>query len=131
MNNSPCSQTQEQLPSLSIDQKKNRIRIHKKTLYMLDNPTFIQILVNPDKKALVIMPSVKEDHLAHRINWMYLDDSSKSYELYSKTLVEMINSLQIWEPRQIYKVEGELVKTDIQKACIRFNLCEAVILSEA
>ena len=131
MNNSLCNQTQEVLPSLSIDQKKNRIRIHKKTLYLLDNPTFIQILINPDKRALVIVPSVKEDHLAHRINWMYLDDSSKSYELYSKTLVDMINNMQIWEPRQIYKVEGELVMTDVPKAGILFDLCEAVILSEA
>lgn len=128
MNNLQCGQTQEQQPSLSIDLKKNRIRIHKKTLYMLGNPAYIQILVNPVKKTLAILPSVSEDHLAHKINWLYLDDSSKSYELYSKALVKTINSLQIWEPKQIYKIDGTAINTDTSTVAILFYLNESVVI---
>lgn len=128
MSNSVYNQTQEQLPSLSIDLKKNRIRIHKKTLYMLGNPNYIQILVNPVKRTLAILPSVSEDHLAHKINWIYLDDSSKSYELYSKALIKTINSLHIWESKQIYRIDGIAVTTNDSTVAILFHLNESALI---
>ena len=128
MSNLVYNQTQEQQPSLSIDLKKNRIRIHKKTLYMLGNPNYIQILVNPTEQTLAILPSVSEDHLAHKINWLYLDDSSKSYELYSKALIKTINSLNIWKPRQIYRIDGTAVTNAASTIAILFCLKESALI---
>lgn len=128
MNNLPCNKAQEQQPSLSIDLKKNRIRIHRRTLHLLGNPNYIQILVNPTKQSLVLLPSVSEDHLAHKINWLYLDDPSNSYELYSKALIKTINTLQAWEPEQIYRIEGTCIATDNSGVAILFYLKESALI---
>ena len=56
-----------QQPTLCIDLKKNRIRIHKCTLHLLGNPEYIQILVNPDRHMLALRKSKRTDHAAHRI----------------------------------------------------------------
>lgn len=125
MNNLPCNKTQEQQPSLSIDLKKNRIRIHRRTLHLLGNPNYIQILVNPSKQSLVLLPSVSQDHLAHKINWLYLDDPNNSYELYSKALVKTINKLQAWEPEQLYRIEGTCISTQNSGMAILFYLKES------
>ena len=69
-------------PILSIDLKKNRIRIHKRTLHLLGNPEYIQLLVNPDDRTIAIMKGISSDVLAHRV---YYDRIKKgqSCELYS------------------------------------------------
>ena len=43
------------IPSaLIIDMKKFRIRIHRPTLRAIGNPKLIQLLVNPEKRAVAI-----------------------------------------------------------------------------
>jgi len=128
MSNLVYKQTQEQQPSLAIDLKKNRIRIHRRTLHLLGNPNYIQILVNPTKQSLILLPSVSEDHLAHKINWLYLDDPSNSYELYSKALIKTINTLQPWEPEQIYRLEGTCITTKDSNVAILFCLKESALV---
>ncbi len=47
----------EQLRSpavMSIDFKKNRIRIHRAVLHMLGDPKYIQFLVHPIERVVVI-----------------------------------------------------------------------------
>ena len=41
---------------LVIDAKKNRLRIYKTTLHELGDPKYIQLLVDPDQRNLVIVP---------------------------------------------------------------------------
>ena len=79
--------TKETTPALAVDLKKQRIRIHKQTLYLLNNPRYIQLLVNPEKKAIIIKTCNKNDYQAHRINYGY----SKDCEFYSKELVKQLS----------------------------------------
>ena len=79
--------TKETPPALAVDLKKQRIRIHKQTLYLLNNPRYIQLLVNPEKKAIIIKTCNKNDYQAHRINYGY----SKDCEFYSKELVKQLS----------------------------------------
>ena len=44
----------ESRPTIFIDMKKSRIRIHRRTLQMLGNPTHIQLLVNPDSRTIAV-----------------------------------------------------------------------------
>ena len=39
---------------ISIDLKKYRIRIHRCTLAVLDNPPFVQLLVNPESMQIAV-----------------------------------------------------------------------------
>ena len=79
--------TKETTPALAVDLKKQRIRIHKQTLYLLNNPPYIQLLVNPEKRTIIIKTCNKNDYQAHRINYGY----SKDCEFYSKELVKQLS----------------------------------------
>lgn len=71
-------------PSLCIDLKKNRIRIHRCTLQMIGNPEYIQLLVNPQASMIAIKGSIHRDHLAHKVHL----DAEDCIELYSLCLIE-------------------------------------------
>ena len=43
----------DNIVSISIDLKKDRIRIHRTTLYKLGNPKLIQLLLSPDCKVAI------------------------------------------------------------------------------
>ena len=74
--------------TLTIDPRSNRLRISKATLLLLGKPDYIQILINPDKRVIVIMPSVESKN-ANKIYW----DRWRNYELSSAQLVRNILSL--------------------------------------
>ena len=74
--------------TLSVDMKKNRLRIHKAMLHQLSDPAYIQLLVNPDSK----MVAIKAVHKAstgdqvHRVSKHALF-SDNSVEIYSQSFV--------------------------------------------
>lgn len=93
-------------PILSIDLKKNRIRIHKRTLHLLGNPEYIQLLVNPEARLIAVRCSVKSDYLAHRIR-MYQLASKNSYELYSAHLIRSLQTVNSgWKENEAYRLYG-------------------------
>lgn len=96
-------------PVLSIDFKKGRIRIHKKTLHLLGDPEYVQLLINPSNRTLAIKCADSKDHLAHRITETDLS-SKKSYELHSKELIRSIQSLH-YDPKdkRSYRIPGYLI----------------------
>ena len=93
----------QSIPTLSIDMKKNRIRIHRNTLYLLGSPKYIQLLVNPEKELMVVMPGKREDPLAHPVKEHQMTDNS--FELTSKELVKSLQQVSgIYEDRKLYKL---------------------------
>ncbi len=76
---------------ISFDFKKNRIRISRSALNAIGNPEYVQILINPITKEVVIHKSIPEDHLAHRVK--YTKIRNHSYELYSKSLITSIQEV--------------------------------------
>jgi len=109
-------------PALCLDLKKNRIRIHKQTLHMLEDPEYIQLLVNPDKKLIAIRKSISKDHLAHRIS---LDNlSGNCYELYSRELLDNLMKVESsLEWNQSYRIYGFL-DSKAGVAQFRMNDCK-------
>ena len=109
-------------PALCLDLKKNRIRIHKQTLHMLEDPEYIQLLVNPDKKLIAIRKSISKDHLAHRIS---LDNlSGNCYELYSRELLNNLMKVESsLEWNQSYRIYGFL-DSKAGVAQFRMNDCQ-------
>lgn len=100
MSNSPLT------PTLSIDMKKNRIRIHRNTLYLLGSPKYIQLLVNPVKELMVIMPGLKDDPLAHLVKEHQLIDNN-CFELNSKELIKSLRQVnEMFEDKNLYKLCG-------------------------
>lgn len=87
--------TANHLPTVTIDSTYKRIRIHRNTLSCLDNPAYIQLLVNPEQKTLVICKSKSKNPTALKVK--YQQSNGKSYELYSTTLVDELLSFNTFE----------------------------------
>lgn len=94
-------------PTLCIDLKKNRIRIHKATLHMLGNPEYIQILINPDRHMLALRKSERSDFASHRVSIRSID-SKYYYELHSLAFLQKLrNGNSGLENNQSYRIYGD------------------------
>ena len=121
-------QTQEltNRPVLALDMKKNRIRVHRITLHLLGDPDYIQLLVNPDDKVVIIKKSKQEDRLSLHIRWKQLGEK-QCCEFTSKSLLESIRSLQSdWVPDQTYKIYGNLYHNN---ALAAFPLNNSIVMN--
>ena len=63
--------------------KKKRIRIHKQTLCLLNNPGYIQFLVNPEQKNIAIKVCSESARQVHKITYK----PSVDCDFYSKELM--------------------------------------------
>ena len=94
------------IPTLSIDMKKNRIRIHRNTLHLLGSPKYIQLLVNPTKELIVVMPGRKDDPLAHPVKEHQITDNN-CFELSSKKLINSLRQVNgMFKEQNLYKLCG-------------------------
>lgn len=105
------TQKSENRPTIFIDMKKNRIRIHRRTLQMLGNPGYIQLLVNPDAKTIAVKCTTKLDHLAHRIPENDLLHN-KCCELYSRNFLKALRTTSCkWTDKKTYLIYGTLIES--------------------
>ena len=76
---------------ISIDLKKYRIRIHRCTLAILENPPFVQLLVNPDSMLIAVRGIDQKVLDAYKVK----EPTNKDHcnELYSKALVTKLRML--------------------------------------
>ena len=89
-------------PAITLDLKKRRIRIHNTTLHALNDPPYIELLVNPDKLTLAVRASKQKYRLAHK---MYYD--TRDNELYSDTLLKQLCRVcSGMEYRGSYRIHG-------------------------
>ena len=74
---------------LTLDMKKQRIRIFKQTLHELGDPGYIQLLINPEQKTIVIKACKKDAFLSHRMKV----EKDCDCELYSTQLMHHLRLL--------------------------------------
>ncbi len=109
-------------PMIVIDSKNSRIRIHRKTLHLLGDPEFIQLLVNPERLTLAILPSQKLE-TANAIRWDRIAER-KSCELYSKILIRQLGSIcPNWKADGKYRLYGACAPDGL---LIQFDMSSAV-----
>ena len=84
--------------SLCVDLKKYRIRVSKEMLHKLDDPQYIQLLVNPYMRLVAIKAVSRKaaSNDAHRISERVMN-SEHAIELYSRHFI-----------RKLIEVAGEL-----------------------
>ena len=108
MNTSPLCKNLASLP-LVIDPKKSRLRIYKQTLALLDNPQYIQLLINPEKKIILLCPATSYQSACERIKWEQLSES-KCCEIYSTSFVGKLMLLSNdWDENMSYKAKDYYV----------------------
>lgn len=120
------SENTEARPSISVDLRKYRIRIHKKTLHSIGNPEYVLLLVNPEERTLAVLRSSQSDPRAHHIAWASHTDK-KSFELYSRSLVESLRDVcHNWKDNQSYRLYGEIIPNE---GIARFDMPGALQLN--
>lgn len=120
------SENTEARPSISIDLRKYRIRIHKKTLHSIGDPEYVLLLVNPEEHTLAILRSSRSDPRAHHIAWASHTDK-QSFELYSRSLVESLRDVcHNWKDNQSYRLYGEIIPNE---GIARFDMSRALQLN--
>lgn len=100
-------------PIISIDPRKNRIRIYKSALHLFGEPKYVQILVNPENCVIAIQClDVRPEHQYHRIQWKKLTNKN-SFEIYSSYLVDKLKSICMdWPNHDSYRIVGKYHKKD-------------------
>ena len=117
----------EPRPSLLIDLKKNRIRIHKHTLHMLGDPDYIQFLVNPQNLSIVVRSSVKNDYLSHHVRWNLIS-GKQCCDFYSYFLLKSLRDVNYsWEENRSYRLYGRLHR---REGLAMFSMAESVDIDE-
>lgn len=111
-------------PMITLDMKKNRIRIHKATLRLLMNPKFIHILINPEKNTIAICPSLHKgrDTLSVSCRMDY------DCELYSKDLMYQLSTLKPGiNANTSYRIAGIM---DEENIAVVFDISNTVPVKE-
>ena len=109
-------------PAISISCKgRKRIRIHRITLHLLEDPDYIQFLVNPVAKMIAVRKGDPDDHLAIRV--YPLDSQIDCFEMRSSGLVRSLNMIcSDWKEGYSYRILGEY---DSKNKVALFNLKDA------
>ena len=106
---------------ITLDMKKNRIRIHKSTLELLKKPKNIHILINPTAYKLVIRPTPPDIKDSLKISYKADSDC----EFYSTDLMEQLSRLKPQLSNSCtYRISGEIVG---DKRIAIFDICNAAI----
>ncbi|XVG96649.1 hypothetical protein ACGCUP_03910 [Eubacteriales bacterium KG125] len=101
---------ENQKPIVCIDLKKNRIRIHKTTLHMIGDPSFINLLVNPKEKLIAIKKSSAKDKSALRIRSNQLNDGN-CVEFGCRDLILLLKDIDnSWQINSSYRIYGKYNK---------------------
>lgn len=96
--------------TMCVDLKQFRIRIYKTTLHSLGDPKYIQILVNPNDKAVAIRSVDVEmsGDQTFRINFQQL--TRYSYVINSRTFTEKLCEIdETLEPNGSYRLSGYIL----------------------
>lgn len=97
---------------MTIDIKKNRIRIHKTTVHGLGDPAAIQLLIDPVKLIFAIRAANAQTPNEHT-HKLYPEKhgTESSYEIYSRAFVTAFCSLvDGLDPSCSYRMTGRLLK---------------------
>lgn len=98
--------------SISIDLKKDRIRIHRTTLYKLGNPKLIQLLLSPEcKVAIVAVEKKVPGGQEIEVNLDKLPPEI-SFEVYSGLLIERMREAkpELLHDGSVYRLTGTVNK---------------------
>ena len=116
-------------PVISIDQKNACFRIYRRTLHILGDPSFVQLLVHPENRMMVICPVVHDGLMTHRIEWEKLTDKRKSFELRSCYFLRKLQEIcKDWKENESYRIIGDIISSE---NIVRFDLRKTLpIVSE-
>lgn len=102
--------------------KKSRLRIHKQTLQMMNNPPYIYLWVNPEQKTIAIRAG------ADNGRDMISTQKKRDFEVYSTALFYELRRLnRDMQDDCTYRLKGSVKNSTIAE----FSLDELTVLKNA
>lgn len=96
---------------ITIDPKKNRIRFYRTLLKQLENPRYIQLLVDPNRKIIAVTECEKSSISAIKINGDI--DKENCYEIHSQEFIyKLFELMKITDRQASYRLTGLLNEKD-------------------
>ena len=96
--------------SLTIDGKKNRLRIAKPTMKALGEPRMVQLLFNPTERIIVVR-AAKEQTPGGQELYVHLSKPGGDYDFYSMPFVRKLRSTYPeMQERCTYRFYGEAIE---------------------
>lgn len=90
----------------SITFNRSKVSVNRACIRKLPNVEYIQILVNPESKKLVVRPCAEEE----RNSFRWCTDKRAPKQISANIFFLMIFSLMQWNPDYRYKLLGKLVR---------------------
>lgn len=119
--------TDRKVPCITI--KGGHIRFNMNAIQMLEGITYVEILINPDEKYMLVVPCEKNDIYA--IDWCRISKKTGRTEpkdIRSKFLSPKLFNLMEWDARYSYKVQCFYQGFDNGKCLLFFDLTEYVTM---
>lgn len=114
-------------PSIVVDYRKNRIRIHKNALHELGNPKFVQLLVNPKERSLAVQNCQASDPTAHRIP-ASIYAGKVCCEIYSRSLMQQLLFCSNWSNDSVYRMYASAF---IDKQLLVFRIDDSIAIDSS
>ena len=87
------SETTDPRITMSIDLKKNRLRVHRPTLKLLGSPSYVQLLISPANRAIIILGCEEHTPGGQEIRVVFDKPSpAGTFDIYSKELITRIRA---------------------------------------
>lgn len=94
--------------TMSIDIKKNRLRVHKTTLRILGDPSFVQLLFSIPESSIVVRGRKNQEAGGRDIRVTFDKPcSAGTFDIYSKELITRIRSqFPMLNQNRLYRLSG-------------------------
>ncbi len=109
--------TNRETPTILLDFKKNRIRIHSCTLQLIGPSGCFRLLVHPEQNVLVLQICDSGD-----IRSFHGCGKERSSEIYSCSFMRQLRACGQWNDQEIYRFRGKIVPSE---GVVLFNLNNA------
>jgi len=97
--------------SMSIDLKKNRLRVHSQTLKLLGSPEFVQLLISPSKRAIIVQAKSERETGGQEIPVVFGKPPQGCFEIYSKELICRIRKhFPVLDKKGLYRLDGSYME---------------------
>ena len=108
------------VPVLSIDFRRNRIRVHKKTLRILGSPDYVQLLVNPVDGVVALRRLEYPESQHFKVNWDGLMRRN-CFDIHSVSFIQKLRLCCKDLPQdKTYRIKGRYIATyEIARFCLK------------
>lgn len=114
------------VPTISVCIKRPTIRIHKKTIHLLGDPSHVLLFINPQEQSIIISPTNEFDTKSLYVA-RYLAKNKKSVEFYSTELIQKLIKCNSWNGNNSFKMFGKYIKSE---DVVKFDMTQAFAITK-